>query len=254
MEMGAKQMRRFSTWTCFIAVVGASISSSDIARATSVAVSRMGEGIVCNGWAVNPNIVATAAHCILKPGHYSISTGTKVYHAFRSWVHPEYSTELFFHSSLGKEELNPDLALLQLIQKDFVVAGEKIDQSNGRGLPPASTLYAVRPLVPNQTDSGRRNIEEIAYDSIQHRDHGILISNAGKPYQICPGDSGSPLYAGVGNERAVIGVIVGNGTQYKVRSETFCGSELHVITASVILRFVEFIRAYREGDRPWMPR
>lgn len=247
-------MRRFWTRTCFIIVAGASIGLGDIARATSVAISRMGEGIVCNGWAVDANTVATAAHCILKPGHYSISTGTNVYHALRAWIHPEYSTELFFHSSLGKQELNPDLALLQIIQKDFVVGGEKIDQLKGRGLPRASILYAVRPLVPNRTDSGRRNIEEIEYDSVQYRDHGILISNAGKPYQICSGDSGTPLYAGVGNERTVVGVIVGNGTQYRVRSETFCGSELHVITASVVLSFIDFIRAYREGDRPGMPR
>lgn len=226
-------MRRFWTRACFIIVAAASIGSSHIAHATSVAISRMGEGIVCNGWAVDPDIVATAAHCIMQPGHYSISTGEKVYHALRSWIHPEYSTELFFHSSLGKQQLNPDLALLRILQKDFGAGGEKIDQSNGRRLPPASTLYAVRPLVANQTDSGRRNIEEIAYDSIQHRDHGILISNAGKPYQLCPGDSGTPLYARVSNERAVVGVIVGNGTQYKIRSETFCGSELHVITASL---------------------
>jgi secreted trypsin-like serine protease len=238
----------------FIIVSGASIGSCDPARATSVAISRMGEGVVCNGWAVDADIVATAAHCILQPGHYSISTGTKVYQALRSWIHPEYSTELLFHSSLGKQEFNPDLALLRIMQTDFAAGGEKIDQSNGRGLPPSSSLYAVRPLVPNRTDSGRRHIEEIEYDSVQHRDHGILISNAGKPYQICPGDSGTPLYARVGNERTVVGVIVGNGTQYKVRSETFCGSELHVITASIVLRFVDFIRAYGAGDRSGMPR
>ena len=247
-------MRRFWTRTCFIIVAGTSVCLDDIAHATSVAVTRMGEGIVCNGWAVEPDIVATAAHCVLPPGHYSISTGTKVYHALRSWFHPEYSTEQFFHLSVGREELNPDLALLRIIQKDFVAGGEKIDQSNGRGLPRASTLYAVRPLVSNRTDSDRRSIEEIGYDSLQYRDHGMLISNAGKPYQICPDDSGTPLYAGVGKERTVVGVIVENRRQYKGLSDAPCGSELHVITASVILKFVDFIRAHRESGRPWMPR
>lgn len=248
-------MRRFWRRTSFIIVVGASICLGDIARATSVAISRMGEGIVCNGWLVDPDIVATAAHCMMRPGHYSISTGDKVYHALRSWFHPEYSTEQFFHLSIGREELNPDLALLRIIQKDLVAGGEKIDQSNGRGLPRASTLYAVRPLVPNRTDSDRRSIEEeIAYDSLQHRDHGILISNAGKPYQICPDDSGTPLYAGVGKERAVVGVIVENRRQYKGLSNGPCGSELHVISAAVVLKFIDFVRTYREGNRPWMPR
>jgi hypothetical protein len=215
----------------------------------------MGQGIVCNGWAVDADIVATAAHCILRPGHYSISAGDKVYHALRSWIHPDYSTEAFYHLSLGKQELNPDLALLRILQKDFVVKGEKIDQSNGRGLPPASILYAVRPVVPNRTDSHRRNIEEIEYDSIQHRDHGVVISKSGKPYQVCPDDHGTPLYAGVGNERTVVGVIVGGASQYQIRSETFCASDLHVVTASVVVKFVDFVRrAYREGDRPWMPR
>jgi secreted trypsin-like serine protease len=248
-------MRRFWTHACFIAVVGASINSSDFARATSVAISRMGEKTVCNGWAVDADVVATAAHCILRPGHYTISTGTTVYQAYRSWIHPEYSTELFFHFSLGAQELNPDLALLRIIQKDFVTGGEKIDQSNGRALPRASILYAVRPIAPNLTDSSRRNIEEIGYDSIQYRDHGMLISNAGKPYQICQEDSGTPLYAGAGSERTVVGVIVGNRRQYKGRSEAaFCGNELHVITASVVVKFVDFVRAHKEGNRPWMPR
>jgi hypothetical protein len=150
-------MQRLWTRTCFIIVAAASIGLSDAARATSVAISRMGEGIVCNGWAVDADIVATAAHCILRPGHFSVSTGTKEYQALRSWIHPEYSTERFFHVSLGKEELNPDLALLRIIQKDFVAGGEKIDQSNGRKLPQASILYAVRPVVSNRTDSDRRN-------------------------------------------------------------------------------------------------
>jgi hypothetical protein len=247
-------MRRFWTRTCFIIVAGTSIGSSDFARATSVAISRMGEGIVCNGWAVDADIVATAAHCILRPGHFSISTGTKEYQALRSWIHPEYSTERFFHVSVGKEELNPDLALLRIIQKDFVARGEKIDQLNGRKLPQASILYAVRPVVSNRTDSDRRNIEEIAYDSIQHRDHGMLISNAGKPYPICQEDSGTPLYAGVGNERTVVGVIVENRRQYKGRSAALCGNELHVITASAVVKFVDFVRTYKEGNRPWMPR
>ena len=244
-------MRRFWTRTCFIIIAGASIGLSDVARATSVTITRMGEGAVCNGWAVNANIVATAAHCILQPGHYSISIGTTVYHALRSWIHPEFSTEGLFHSSLGKEELNPDLALLRIIQKDFAAGGEKIDRSNGRKLPQASILYAIRPVLSNRTDTDRRNIEEIEYDSIQHREHGLLISNAGKPYQICPGDSGTPLYAGIGDERTVVGVIVGNNTHSKMRNETFCGSELHVITASVIQKFVHFVR---DGNRPWMPQ
>lgn len=247
-------MWRLLTRACFIAVIGASSSSSDVARATSVAISRMGEEIVCNGWAVDADIVATAAHCILRPGHYTISTDTKVYQGFRSWIHPEYSTELFFHSSLGAQEFNPDLALLRIIQKDFATGRDKIDQSNGRGLPRASILYAVRPVVRDRTDTSRQNIEEIAYDSVQYRGHGMLISNSGKPYPICPDDAGTPLYAGVGSERTVVGVIVGNGTQHKVPSKAFCGSELHVITASVILKFVDFVRTYREGKRPWMPQ
>ena len=200
MAGGAKQCGASGHGLASLRSLEASVQlRSDICpRATSVAISRKGEGIVCNGWAVNPNIVATTAHCIFEPRTLlRFSTGTKEYQALRSSIHPEYSTELFFHSSLGKEELNPDLALLRIIQKDFVAGGEKIDQSNGRELPPASTLYAVRPLVPNQTDSGRRNIEEIAYDSIQYRDHGMLISNAGKPYQICPDHPELPCTLGL---------------------------------------------------------
>jgi secreted trypsin-like serine protease len=245
-------MRRFWTRACFIIGAGASISLSDAARATSVTISRMGAGTVCNGWAVDANTVVTAAHCVSEPGHYIISAGTKVYQALRAWIHPEYSPELLFHSSLGKHELNYDLALLRIIQKDFVAGGEKIDQLNGRGLPPASTLYAVRP--PNRKDSGRRHTEDIEYVNLQYKDNGIVISNAGKRYQICPGDSGTPLYAKIDDERTIVGVIVGYGTQGKMPREE-CGNEIYVITASVVLRFIEFVdRAYIAGDRPGMPR
>jgi V8-like Glu-specific endopeptidase len=43
----------------------------------------MNDGVVCSGWAVNPNIIATAAHCVLARGHYSVSASDKTYQVMR---------------------------------------------------------------------------------------------------------------------------------------------------------------------------
>jgi len=55
-----------SKWSCALAAaVSTVILVNHTAYATTVLISRMGDGVVCNGWAVTPNIVATAAHCVL---------------------------------------------------------------------------------------------------------------------------------------------------------------------------------------------
>ena len=132
-------------WMYLLAVVCMDGLVSPAALATTVAISRMNDGVVCNGWAVNPNIIATAAHCVLTPGHYWVSTADKTYQVLRIWIHPEFSPELLY-LTIFKNEFHHDLALLQVVQRDFSV--ETHDHVQDKSLLQGSTLFAVRAKAP----------------------------------------------------------------------------------------------------------
>jgi hypothetical protein len=231
-------------WVCLLAAVGGYILVGHSAHATTVTISRMNDGVVCNGWVVSPSIIATAAHCVLTPGHYSVSTAEAKYEVLRIWIHPEFSPELLY-LAFFKDEFDHDVAILQIIQREFSV--EVHDHLKDKELPPDAKLFAVR---PKRTDrQNYKEVEELPYAQLEFKKKGLVISNNGEDYAVCPGDSGTPLYARVADVVLVVGIIVGNAPVGKLRSETFCGNEIRVIDASVILQFLHSIsRLNRKPD------
>jgi hypothetical protein len=227
--------RHLSKWTYLLGAVGISSLVGHAAFATTVTISRMNDGVVCNGWAVNSDIIATAAHCVLAPGHYSVSIGEKTYQTWRIWLHPEFSPEPLYRIT-SKEEFGYDVAILQIVQRDFSV--EVHDPLQDKDLLPGASLYAARAKRPDRPDY--KEIEELPYANLDYRKNGVVISNNDKGYNICYGDLGAPLFAKIGDARFVVGIIVEN-TLLKKFPEEFCGNEIRVIDAPVILQFLQSI-------------
>ena len=175
--------------------------------------------------------------CVLTRGHYSVSIADKTYQVIRIWIHPEFSPE-FLYLALFKEEFDHDVAILQIAQQSFSV--DKYEHLKDKALLPGAGLFAVRSNSPDRQNSSE--IEELAYANLEFTKKGVTISNNGKAYDICPGDSGTPLFARIGDARVIIGIIVGNAPLGQMRSEEFCGNEIRVIDATVILEFLQFVR------------
>ena len=133
--------QHISKWVGVLTAVGIGILSNNAAFATTVAISRTDDGVVCNGWAVSPNVVATAAHCVLRRGHYSVSIADKTYQVIRIWIHPEFSPE-FLYLALFKEEFDHDVAILQIAQQSFSV--DEYEHLKDKALLPGAGLFAVR--------------------------------------------------------------------------------------------------------------
>jgi len=231
-----------SKWCSVFAALSTGVLVNHTASATTVVISRMGDGVVCNGWAVNPNIVATAAHCVLIPGHYSVSTAEKKYEVFRIWIHPEFSPE-FLYNLVSKEELELDVAILQIVQRDFSM--EAHDHLKSKDALQGAGLFAVRAKRTERPDE----IEELPYTKLELRKNGIAISNGGKVYGVCAGDAGMPLFARIDDARVIVGIVVGTSPYGKLGMARSCEKEIHVIDASVILRFLESIEHFKRlGD------
>jgi hypothetical protein len=228
-----------SKWSCALAAAMSTvILVNHTASATTVLISRMGDGVVCNGWAVTPNIVATAAHCVLTPGHYSVSTVEKKYEVFRIWIHPEFSPE-FLYNLVWKEELELDVAILQVIQRDLSI--EAHDHLKSKDALQGAELFAVRAKRPERPDE----IEELPYTKLELKKNGVAISNGDKVYGVCAGDAGMPLFARIGDAQVIVGVVVGTSPYGKLGLARSCEKEIHVIDASVILRFLESIEHFK---------
>jgi hypothetical protein len=234
--------RHLSKWTPLLAALGIGSLAGHTAFATTVAISRMNDGVVCNGWAINSDIIATTAHCVLTPGHYSVSIGEKTYQAWRIWLHPEFSPESLYRIiSKEKEEFGYDVALLQIVQKDLSV--EVHDHLQDKGLLPGASLFAARAKRPDRANY--KEIEELPYANLEYKKNGIAISNNDKGYNICYGDLGAPLFAKIGDARLVVGVIV-ETTLLKKFPEEFCGNEIRIIDAAVILQLLQSIRPFNK--------
>lgn len=245
-EIAMTHRRHMSKWMGILTATGLGILANNSAAATTVAISRMNDGVVCSGWAVNPNIVATAAHCVLTPGYYSVSAGDQTYRVMRIWLHPEFSPELLY-LTLFKEDFHHDIAILWVVQRDFSV--DEYDHMKDKTLLPGASLFAVRAKVPERQNV--REIEDLAYARLEFTKKGIGISNDGKEYDICPDDWGAPLFAKIADRPVVVGIIVGNARPGNVRgnmrlermrSDVYCGNEVRVIDAAVILELLHSIR------------
>src|ERR1700731_3341953 len=110
--------RYLSKCRLLLAGLGVGVLLNHASCATTVMVSRAQDGLRCSGWAVTPDIIATAARCVLMQGHYSVSIDEKTYHVWRIWIHPKFSPE-FFYQTIVRDELAYDVAILLIAQRDF---------------------------------------------------------------------------------------------------------------------------------------
>jgi hypothetical protein len=226
-----------SKWICLPAAVSMGTLLCQPACATTVTISRTDAGVVCSGWVVNPGIIATAAHCVLARGHYSVSTAEKRYEVLRIWIHPEFSPELLY-LAFFKEEFDHDVAILQIAQRDFSV--DVHDYLKDKNLLPGARLFAARAKRSDRQDI--KEMEELVYTDLRLEKKGLVVSNNGEGYNICPGDSGTPLIAKIADADIIVGIIVGNAPGEKLRTQEYCGSEIRAIDVSVILQFLESIK------------
>ncbi len=216
-----------SKWVRLLAALAVGVFVNHASCATTVTVSRSDGGLRCSGWAVAPDIIATAARCVVIQGHYSVSIDGQTYHVWRSWIHPKYSSE-FFYQTVGGDELAYDVAILLIVQREF--SPEASEYLEDKDLLPGKSLFAVRAKRADHRNSGE--VETLNYTKLETKKNGVVIFNGSQGDSFCFEDLGVPIYARVADKTVVVGIIVDNVPYGKI-----CGGPLDVLDASVILEF-----------------
>ncbi len=224
-------------WIRLLAGLAIGVLVNHATHATTVTVSCSDDGLRCSGWAVTPDIIATAARCVLMQGHYSVSIDEKTYHVWRIWIHPKFSPE-FFYQTIVRDELAYDLAILLIAQRDF--SAEANDHLEDKDLLlPGTSLFAVRAKKADRRNPNE--IETLNYTKLEMRKNGVVIFNGSQGDSFCFEDLGAPIYARVADKTVVVGIIVDNVPFGKI-----CGGPIDVIDASVILEFSRSIEYFKQ--------
>ncbi|WP_306225988.1 S1 family peptidase [Bosea beijingensis] len=213
-----------------LAVVGG-VDSRDTygARASTVRVETS-RGELCSGAVIAPEIVLTAAHCLMGGGSISVVSLDTRFRARRQMVAAVLPHPSFVPGTTPRTQPGTDLALLRLAQplpRDIepltlgsgLWQGETITMA-GYGLSAENNKRTARRLRETQlVNAGNyttQNTVKVAVDA-EHRGE---TPGAGA----CRGDSGGPVLRGDGaRSRDLVGIVSWSSGPLKTQAKRICG-------------------------------
>ncbi|RYE32157.1 MAG: trypsin-like serine protease [Hyphomicrobiales bacterium] len=212
-----------------LAVVGG-VDSRDAlgARASTVRIETS-RGELCSGAVIAPEIVLTAAHCLMGGGSISIVSLDTRFRARRQMVAAVLPHPSFVPGTTPRTQPGTDLALLRLAQplpEDIepltlgsgLWQGETITMA-GYGLSAENNKRTARRLRETQlVNAGNyttQNTVKVAVD----------VENRGEQpgAGACRGDSGGPVLRGGARSRDLVGIVSWSSGPLKTQTKRICG-------------------------------
>ncbi|MDX3805474.1 S1 family peptidase [Bosea thiooxidans] len=211
------------------AVVGG-VNSRDVggARASTVRIETS-RGELCSGAVIAPEIVLTAAHCLMDGGSISVVSLDPRFRARRQLVIAVLPHPTFVPGTTPRTQPGTDLALLRLAQPlprdmEALTVGGRLSQGEtvtmaGYGLSAENNSKTARRLRETQlVNAGNYTTQNTVKVAVDVEARGET-PGAGA----CRGDSGGPVLRGAARSRDLVGIVSWSSGPLKTRARLICG-------------------------------
>lgn len=172
-------------------------------------------GVLCTGTLVAPDVVLTAAHCVVLAGSTppdftlaldaTTAPASEIYAGASAHAHPDYNL-LAMSQGLG---VNYDVGLVILAEPVTGVAPALLPTPDAVAgtVTPGTFVDIVGYGVTEPTGLFPTGVKhEARTEVLELGSHELLLSKAGQP-QNCRGDSGGPAFADLGSGVRLVGIV-----------------------------------------------
>jgi hypothetical protein len=209
------------------AVVRGKVSRDPNGTRSSVVQVESSSGELCSGVVIAPDLVLTAAHCVLEPANYRV---VAVDRRFRRLSIPAVAAAMhpaFVAGTTPRTQPGVDLAILKLAQplgRDFVPIDPRGAGRPGRGQPVALAGFGV--AGEGQKGSARvlRETRLVNFGMLQVANRVMVVADGERRARVagagaCRGDSGGPIFAG----GKIVGIVSWSSGAFLSRNGSACG-------------------------------
>lgn len=209
------------------AVVGGSVERNPSGVRQSVVRVESSRGELCSGVLIAPDLVLTAAHCVLQRAAYRVVAVDSAFRqrgvmAVAAALHPA-----FVPGTTPRTQPGVDLAILKLSQPlglDFVPLDPRAAATVGPGEPVELAGFGATAESARGTARVLRRTQLVSLGTLQVANRVLVVADsqrlaATSGAGACRGDSGGPILRG----RQLLGIVSWSSGALRSRVQTACG-------------------------------
>lgn len=213
------------------AVVGGKLARDRNGIRRSVVRIESSHGVLCSGVLVAPDVVLTAAHCVISDARYRVIATTPNFKPQDFPVTAIKRHSSFVPGTTPQTQPGADLALLRIASSvggDFVPLPISVSQGIGQGESLILAGYGSTSYTNTGTARVLRTTSLVSLGPERSQNNVLIIADpkslALRPGAgACLGDSGGPVFVSTSEGYAIGGITSWSGGPERSRSRSACG-------------------------------
>jgi hypothetical protein len=184
-------------------------------------------GELCSGVVIAPDLVLTAAHCVIEPVNYWVTAVDRAFRPRRIPAVAAAAHPAFRPGTTPRTQPGVDLAILKLAQplgRDFVPIDPRSAAQIGRGQPVTLAGFGVEAEGRKGTARVLRETRLVNLGTLQVANRVMVVADQQRLAQVsgagaCRGDSGGPIFSG----GQLVGIVSWSSGALLSRNGSACG-------------------------------